>query len=283
MMLEHHDYRHTNKPKWFVCTICSKSFELKKVFDEHNIRLHKKGDYPYLCDSCSKGFFGLQEFKLHRAKHTGIKPYKCGRCGIAAFADVNRSNNHLKHCGVSSSYECARCGGLFTTARSLATHVSESHKGFQKKCPFCKDKNYSSQGGYYAHLRNKHKIGRDGIKMSDAHIAEISGIHNADSSTEEDTQPLKKEISDNESEHSGNSEKVSENADKKKKTSKRKVKPSSKPDVTGKEDNKSMEIIVSKKGKMTVKCPFSTCPHVEFDLDQEYFQHLSKVHNLVCT
>ena len=136
MMVEHHDYRHTNKPKRFVCKICNKDFELKKVFDEHNKRLHSKGDYPYLCDSCSKGFFGLQEFNLHRAKHTGIKPYKCGRCGIAAFADVNRLNNNLKHCGMSSSYDCLQCGSLFTTARSLATHVSEKHQGFCKACPF---------------------------------------------------------------------------------------------------------------------------------------------------
>ena len=154
MMVEHHDYRHTNKAKRFVCKICNKDFELKKVFDEHNKRLHSKGDYPHLCDSCSKGFFGLQEFKLHRAKHTGIKPYKCGRCGIAAFADVNRLNNHLKHCGMSSSYDCSQCGSLFTTARSLATHVSEKHQGFCKACPFCKDKSYTSQGGYYTHLRN---------------------------------------------------------------------------------------------------------------------------------
>ena len=218
MMVEHHDYRHTNKAKRFVCKICNKDFELKKVFDEHNQRLHSKGDYPYLCDSCSKGFFGLQEFKLHRAKHTGIKPYKCGRCGIAAFADVNRLNNHLKHCGISSSYDCSQCGSLFTTARSLATHVSEKHQGFCKACPFCKDKTYTSQGGYYAHLRNRHKIGRDGIKLSDALVVEISASQNQDSSDDEEKgQKNAEEITDNESVKSGKTAKDTVISDKKKK------------------------------------------------------------------
>ena len=282
MMVEHHDYRHTNKPKRFVCKICNKHFELKKVFDEHNQRLHSKGDYPYLCDTCSKGFFGVQEFKLHRAKHTGIKPYKCGRCGIAAFADVNRLNNHLKHCGISSSYDCSQCGSLFTTARSLATHVSEKHQGFSKTCPFCKDKNYTSQGGYYAHLRNRHKIGRDGIKLSDALIEEISGSQNQDSSDDEEKGPKNgKEITDNESVKTGKSAKDAVISEKKKTASRRKSTQSSQKDHKAEEENNSMEIIVSKKGKLTVKCPFSTCPNVEFDTDQQYFEHLAQKHKLV--
>ena len=164
----------------------------------------------------------------------------------------------------------------------MATHVSEKHQGFSKTCPFCKDKNYTSQGGYYAHLRNRHKIGRDGIKLSDALIAEISGSQNQDSlEDEEEGQKKREEISDNESVKSGKSAKDSVISDKKKKASKRKSSHSSQKDLNADEENNSMEIIVSKKGKLIVKCPFSTCPNVEFDTDQEYFEHLAKKHKLV--
>ena len=47
LMQQHYDYRHTNKPKHFVCGTCQKSYELKKSLDEHNMRLHSKGSYKF--------------------------------------------------------------------------------------------------------------------------------------------------------------------------------------------------------------------------------------------
>ena len=67
IMQQHYDYQHTKKPKRFVCDICKKSFELKKTLDEHNMRLHSKGSYKFQCDYCGRGFFHLNEFKMHRA------------------------------------------------------------------------------------------------------------------------------------------------------------------------------------------------------------------------
>ena len=78
IMQQHYDFRHTKKPKRFVCKICKKSFELKKMLDEHNMCLHSKGSYKFQCDYCGRGFFHLNEFKMHRAGHTKIKEYLCG-------------------------------------------------------------------------------------------------------------------------------------------------------------------------------------------------------------
>ena len=36
-----------------------------------------------------------------------------------------------------------------------------------RECPLCEDKVYTSDGGYYKHLRVKHNIGRQTIKMSE--------------------------------------------------------------------------------------------------------------------
>ena len=94
LMQQHYDFRHTNKPKKFVCTECNKAFELKKSYDEHMMRLHNKGDYKFQCDFCGRPFFHLQEFKVHRAKHTNIKEYSCGHCNNAAFATPGKLNAH---------------------------------------------------------------------------------------------------------------------------------------------------------------------------------------------
>ena len=40
-------------------------------------------------------------------------------------------------------------------------------------CPVCKNKVYAPKGGYYHHLREKHKIGRNGEKLTEAKIKEL--------------------------------------------------------------------------------------------------------------
>ena len=163
---QHYDYQHTDKPKRFQCKPCKRSFELEKTLKEHNQRLHNKGDPKYLCDFCSWGFWHRQEFTLHRAQHTGNKPFQCGRCGIASFADPHRLKNHLKTCGQANTFKCNQCGGMYSDQKSLATHVSDHHEKTERPCPICPNKIYTSEGGYYTHMRNAHKIGRNGKKLS---------------------------------------------------------------------------------------------------------------------
>ena len=109
IMQQHYYFWHTKKPKRFVCDRCYKSFELKKTLDEHNMRLHSKGSYKFQCDYCGRGFFHLNEFKMHRAGHTKIKEYLCGRCTIMAFSSIGKLNAHLKICGRPNSFECMIC------------------------------------------------------------------------------------------------------------------------------------------------------------------------------
>ena len=40
-------------------------------------------------------------------------------------------------------------------------------------CPVCNDKVYSSKGGYYRHLREKHQIGWNGDKLTAEKIKEL--------------------------------------------------------------------------------------------------------------
>ena len=133
----------------------------------HNRRLHNDGDYKYLCVFCSRGFWHLQEFKLHCAGHTGVKPYKCGQCEVASFVDVHRLNNHLKTCGKMNAFECNQCGKMYSDQKSLSTHVSDTHNKTKRKCAICPNVVYMSEGGYYTHMRSKHQIERNGRKLQD--------------------------------------------------------------------------------------------------------------------
>ena len=179
LMQQHYDYRHTNKPKRFVCGTCKKSYELKKSLDEHNMRLHSKGSYKFQCDYCGRGFFHLNEFKMHRAGHTKIKEYLCGRCKVMAFSSVGKLNAHLKICGRPNSYECTICGKFYSSSSNLAIHVSDVHqKEVTWRCPVCDNKVYSSKGGYHRHLRDKHQIGRNGEKLTPEKIKELRDADN---------------------------------------------------------------------------------------------------------
>ena len=162
---QHFDYRHTSKKPQFVCKPCQKTFELKKVWQEHNRCLHNTDDYKYLCDTCSRGFFHLGEFKAHRAKHTNIKPFTCGICKNASFAVISRLQKHLETCGKEGNVECKTCGKLLSDVKSLNTHIAKVHNDTIYTCEICEDRTYTSQGGYYRHMRSMHNIGRNGQKL----------------------------------------------------------------------------------------------------------------------
>ena len=179
LMQQHYDYRHTNKPKRFVCGTCQKSYELKKSLDKHNMRLHSKGSYKFQCDYCGRGFFHLNEFKMHRAAHTKIKEYLCGRCKVMAFSSVGKLNAHLKICGRPNSYKCTICGKFYSSSSNLAIHVSDVHKNeVTWSCPVCENKVYSSKGGYHRHLREKHQIGCNRDKLTLEKIKELRDAEN---------------------------------------------------------------------------------------------------------
>ena len=172
---------------------------MKKVWQEHNRCLHNTDDYKYLCDTCSRGFFHLGEFKAHRAKHTNIKPFTCGICKNASFAVISRLQKHLETCGKKGNVECKTCGKLLSDVKSLNTHIAKVHNDTIYTCEICEDRTYTNQGGFYRHMRSMHNIGRNGQKLRDV-LKEISANVTPDSVSEKqqnkDDDPEKSKKSD---------------------------------------------------------------------------------------
>ena len=193
MLEDHFDYLHTNKPKKYRCKPCNKTFEQKKVYLEHNRRLHSKSDYKFVCDECGRGFYVKGEFTCHRLSHTGVKPFACGVCNVARFATPGRLNAHLAKCGKPLAFQCDLCGKHFSSQQSVDVHIAEAHatpgKSKTWECPLCEDVHYSSQGGWYKHLRNQHGITRYGKKLEEAIIEEAQKNANTESDENGNSEP----------------------------------------------------------------------------------------------
>ena len=71
-------------------------------------------------------------------------------------------------CGKEAKEQCGICGKMYSTKETLFTHINDVHKeGVTRPCPLCDERVYTSEGGYYKHMRVKHKISRNTIKLSD--------------------------------------------------------------------------------------------------------------------
>ena len=169
MMEQHFDFYHTQKPKKFVCNEHNKCYVCKKSYDEHLHRDHSDGNYRFVCDYCGKGFFHKSEFSIHRdSVHLKRKDYAYNKCQQRAFTSIGHLNAHLAICEKVPKEQCGICGKMYSTKETLFTHIQEVHKeGHMRKCPFCDEKVYTSEGGYYKNMCVKHQISQNTIKLSE--------------------------------------------------------------------------------------------------------------------
>ena len=81
------------------------------------------------------------------------------------------------------------CEKYFSSKQSVEVHVAEAHSTAGKnktwECPLCEDVQYSSQGGWYKHLRKQHRITRYGKKLEEAIIEEANKKGNTTSDEEQ--------------------------------------------------------------------------------------------------
>ena len=109
------------------------------------------------------------------------KDYACNKCQERAFTSIGCLKCTLAICGKEAKEQCGICGKMYSTKETLFTHINNVHKdGVTRQCPFCDEKVYTSEGGYYKHMRVKHNISRNTIKLSDYMKAQASGEKNSE-------------------------------------------------------------------------------------------------------
>ena len=70
---------------------------------------------------------------------------------------------------------------MYSDQKSLSTHVSDHHEKTERRCPICPNKIYTSEGGYYNHMRTAHQVGHNGQKLK-----EVMANNEENESTEEE-------------------------------------------------------------------------------------------------
>ena len=186
---------------------------------------------------------------------------------------------------------------MYSDQKSLSTHVSDHHEKTEQKCPICPNKVYTSEGIYYNHMRTAHQVGRKGQKLKEV----LQNNEEKESSEEENNGDISDGSDEDESKkkRSGTTSKgdddqqEDENDLKKKKKAQanqakgKQSKPASKNSASGSKNNNASKAIPKKTkpdnsqpSKLTYHCPFSTCKHLEYEEEQEYFNHLFTFHKL---
>lgn len=81
--------------KPYICKTCNKGFTMSQRLKEHE-RVHS-GERPYVCTTCGRGFTQRAPLKLHIRTHTGERPYPCDLCR-KGFISKAAKDNHMKSC-----------------------------------------------------------------------------------------------------------------------------------------------------------------------------------------
>ncbi|XP_030011686.1 zinc finger protein 75A-like isoform X1 [Sphaeramia orbicularis] len=112
--------------KPYKCTYCGKGFK-----QEHHVGVHVRihtGEKPFTCDFCGKTFAQNSNRIRHMTQHTDDRAYFCTKCNKSVS-----SRNHYTWCGrrAKKAFRCRTCGTTFTTDLDLRMH-KEVHKSWKR-------------------------------------------------------------------------------------------------------------------------------------------------------
>lgn len=76
----------------------------------------------HLCDICGNYYASPSGLEIHKATHTGMKPYKCDICG-KGFAIKGYLQNHEKLHTETPRFSCEICGKGFKVKKGLQVRL----------------------------------------------------------------------------------------------------------------------------------------------------------------
>jgi uncharacterized Zn-finger protein len=121
----------TSKSKvQFLCVPCNKTFSHKCHYTQHMKTVHT-GVKPYKCQRCGKKFATENELDRHAVKHDGLKPFRCVKCPKSYNNKVDLKRHEKNH-ESQAPHPCEICGRGFVRRDHLEKHY-QSHERKGKK------------------------------------------------------------------------------------------------------------------------------------------------------
>uniref|UniRef100_A0A8C6U8D5 Zinc finger protein 865 n=1 Tax=Neogobius melanostomus TaxID=47308 RepID=A0A8C6U8D5_9GOBI len=92
------------------------------------------------CPVCNKSFKSKYYLKVHNRRHTGEKPFVCGKCGKRYFRKENLLEHEAKNCAVTpQTHTCPTCSETFPRKSQLTAHMVTHTGEMPNKCPVCSE------------------------------------------------------------------------------------------------------------------------------------------------
>jgi len=134
-----------NRP---MCTVCGKTFCLKKALQNHMNEVHEK-KIVARCDKCDKGFTQKNALKRHiDSVHEGKRPHLCTICG-SSFAENKKLQLHIAAVHKKEKpFSCHLCGIRFARKDKLNVHIQAVHEGIKPKPRRPKSEGHVSNSGH---------------------------------------------------------------------------------------------------------------------------------------
>lgn len=132
-----HMRRHIQKEKSsYLCSECGASLSSKTILNVHIMAVHRR-EKPYKCTKCDRCFSYRQEYKDHLNRHDNIRPYQCQKCPLS-FTTNSGYRIHLVNVHSNEKkYTCKICGKGFAVNGNLTAHIFMHSGETPHPCPNC--------------------------------------------------------------------------------------------------------------------------------------------------
>ena len=148
--LSKHTY-HVHGQKFFTCTLCERTFSVKRKLQDHYVLDHVKShvkDDLCMCDKCDQRFFNSIELSSHlSSEHDSTNEFSCDQCGKLFVSHLllnlhmieSHDFNPIKMKETDGNFKCDICGVYLKTEKTLMCHKIGQHQkdSHSYKCDQC--------------------------------------------------------------------------------------------------------------------------------------------------
>ena len=160
--LERH--QHLQNVKTVKCTECDKMYHSEEKMKKHRKDCHSTDLKIRKCTECDYSTTRRTSIYRHKLSHSKERNFKCDECNLS-FKDPYSISSHKRKVHVGQrNYKCEYCPKAFKVPEALRRHLDIHEENYKAQCRIC-GKKFVQPGNYILHLRTKHNIINDSVKL----------------------------------------------------------------------------------------------------------------------